>query len=508
MSLWRIFRRTSTRKPTTLAVLVSIEPNVDRNSHVATDTLVINESAKDSYDWARQWYALAFVDYLDPKVPHSKELLGVRLVLWKDGEGRWRCFEDKCPHRLAPLSEGRIEPSDGTLMCSYHGWRFDGDGKCTDIPQSLDPKANAAACNNPRSCATARPTKVVQNMIFVWGSSSPGAAEDAEATPVPVISDLEPYYRELPYGFEVLAENLLDPSHLPFAHHGVLNRRDDDKAGYFHMSIRDNQESDQDVVTASAESVRPIVGDIQKRRFEFRPPGQLQWHTFFSQQPESGEPWLNLLSFHLVPNGPGKSSVLFSGFFVEKGFNALPPKIKLRRLRPKWWSHAFTHNIFDGDSKILYLQERVLVEENVSHSSLSAWWRGYYMPAQADRLVAGFRKWLDVRGGGGPPTRLIKPLPAYDDKESRLLDRYNMHTRHCPYCLGAVRGFKLLQIASAALGIMSLLIFSIVLGRGASPINVAPLISLAGALACVVAWKIATEVSKRFHFVGYNHSAK
>lgn len=57
-------------------------------------------------------------------------------------------------------AEGRIEPSDGTLMCSYHGWRFDGEGKCTDIPQSLDPKANAAACSNPRSCAISRPTKV------------------------------------------------------------------------------------------------------------------------------------------------------------------------------------------------------------------------------------------------------------------------------------------------------------------------------------------------------------
>ena len=59
------------------------------------------------------------------------------------------------------------------------------------------------------------------------------------------------------------------------------------------------------------------------------------------------------------------------------------------------------------------------------------------------RLVAGFRKWLDVRGGGGPPTRLIKPLPAYDDRQSRLLDRYNLHTRHCPYCLG-VSPFPLL----------------------------------------------------------------
>lgn len=34
---------------------------------------------------------------------------------------RWSVFEDRCPHRLAPLSEGRIEPSTGHLMCSYHG---------------------------------------------------------------------------------------------------------------------------------------------------------------------------------------------------------------------------------------------------------------------------------------------------------------------------------------------------------------------------------------------------
>lgn len=38
---------------------------------------------------------------------------------------------------------------------------------------------------------------------------------------------MQDYYRELPFGWEVLAENLLDPSHLPFAHHGVINRRFD-----------------------------------------------------------------------------------------------------------------------------------------------------------------------------------------------------------------------------------------------------------------------------------------
>ena len=45
-------------------------------------------------------------------------------------------------------------------MCSYHGWRFQGDGKCTDIPQALDENAKAAACSSPKSCASARPTQV------------------------------------------------------------------------------------------------------------------------------------------------------------------------------------------------------------------------------------------------------------------------------------------------------------------------------------------------------------
>lgn len=48
------------------------------------------------------------------------------------------CSLSAClPHRtcrLAPLSEGRIE-ADGTLMCSYHGWQFNGQGGCTRIPQ-------------------------------------------------------------------------------------------------------------------------------------------------------------------------------------------------------------------------------------------------------------------------------------------------------------------------------------------------------------------------------------
>ena len=71
------------------------------------------------------------------------------------GQGDWLTEAYLC-------AEGRIEPSDGTLMCSYHGWRFQGDGKCTLVPQALDEKANAAACASSRSCASSRPTQVTR----------------------------------------------------------------------------------------------------------------------------------------------------------------------------------------------------------------------------------------------------------------------------------------------------------------------------------------------------------
>jgi phenylpropionate dioxygenase-like ring-hydroxylating dioxygenase large terminal subunit len=72
---------------------------------------------------------------MDKSVPHPLLILGQPVVLWYDRrESKWRCFLDQCPHRLAPLSEGRID-EEGRLQCSYHGWSFEGKGACACIPQ-------------------------------------------------------------------------------------------------------------------------------------------------------------------------------------------------------------------------------------------------------------------------------------------------------------------------------------------------------------------------------------
>lgn len=111
---------------------------------------------REEFDWNKAWYPVAVLEDLEPLKPTPIQLLGREFVVWRDVEGEWRCFEDVCPHRLAPLSEGRIEPSDGSLMCSYHGWRFNKEGACVSVPQF---KGNGI-CSDPRTKAKSFPIKV------------------------------------------------------------------------------------------------------------------------------------------------------------------------------------------------------------------------------------------------------------------------------------------------------------------------------------------------------------
>lgn len=73
---------------------------------------------------------------LDKRAPHGKKVMGLDVVVWWDkNDNEWKVFEDSCPHRLAPLSEGRIDQW-GRLQCVYHGWCFGGSGDCKLIPQA------------------------------------------------------------------------------------------------------------------------------------------------------------------------------------------------------------------------------------------------------------------------------------------------------------------------------------------------------------------------------------
>lgn len=81
----------------------------------------------------RYWQPAALSAELPPGgAPLPVRLMSEDLVLFRDDQGRPGLVDIHCPHRGADLSYGRLE--DGGIRCIYHGWLFDLQGRCLDMP--------------------------------------------------------------------------------------------------------------------------------------------------------------------------------------------------------------------------------------------------------------------------------------------------------------------------------------------------------------------------------------
>ena len=144
--------------------------------------------------------------------PQALHLLGRCLVLWRRPDGAPVLMADRCPHRGARLSLGRL--AQGRLQCPYHGWQFDSSGACALVPATpgfTPPASSAVECFGVR-----------QAHGLLWCDLS-GQAGHA----LPDLSHLPS--RRLVYGpFDVATsapravENFLDTSHFAFVHEGWL----------------------------------------------------------------------------------------------------------------------------------------------------------------------------------------------------------------------------------------------------------------------------------------------
>src|SRR3974390_2625810 len=101
-------------------------------------------------------------------------LLGEKLIAFRDTEGRVGVMDQRCPHRCASLFLGRNE--EGGIRCIYHGWKFDVDGNCLDMP-------NVAPAQRFEDKVKAKAYKVNERGGVIWVYM--GAR--AEAPPMPMI---------------------------------------------------------------------------------------------------------------------------------------------------------------------------------------------------------------------------------------------------------------------------------------------------------------------------------
>jgi vanillate O-demethylase monooxygenase subunit len=138
-------------------------------------------------------------------------ILGERIVLYRSESDRLVALEDRCVHRLAPLSLGRCEGE--RLRCMYHGLLFDPNGKVAEIPgQDLVPAQ-----------ARVKSYAVVEKHSWVWVWM--GEAERADQALIPPAVGLDDPDYILGHGFldyeaeaRLINDNLLDFSHLSFVH--------------------------------------------------------------------------------------------------------------------------------------------------------------------------------------------------------------------------------------------------------------------------------------------------
>ena len=77
------------------------------------------------------WYAAAWDDEIGES-PLARRILDRPVVLFRGEDGRAAALADRCIHRHAPLSHGRVE--DGGIRCGYHGLLFAKDGTCIEVP--------------------------------------------------------------------------------------------------------------------------------------------------------------------------------------------------------------------------------------------------------------------------------------------------------------------------------------------------------------------------------------
>jgi len=98
----------------------------------ATQTLARRQTDEVSAGFHQSWFPLALGSDLGAGQVIGRDVLGTRVVCYRDAAGRAVVQAAYCPHLGADLSVGQVV--DGQIRCAYHHWRFDCAGRCVDIP--------------------------------------------------------------------------------------------------------------------------------------------------------------------------------------------------------------------------------------------------------------------------------------------------------------------------------------------------------------------------------------
>lgn len=162
------------------------------------------------------WYYALHCHQLKTGKLVQKEILGERIVFGRNEEGLPFALKDNCPHRGVPLSKGWFDGK--SIQCCYHGWKFNCQGTCTDIPALADSPVDIGKIK-----VYQYPCREINDTIWVYIPHNKLKLEGAEQRLPDLLvgSDKKFMHVEtmrLPTDIDHSVIGLIDPAHVTFVH--------------------------------------------------------------------------------------------------------------------------------------------------------------------------------------------------------------------------------------------------------------------------------------------------
>jgi len=164
-----------------------------------------------------QWYVILESNEVKSKKPIKITRLSETMVVWRDKSGKVCCIADRCCHRGASLSCGKL--IDGKLECSFHGFLFDGEGKVKLIPAN---GKNAVIPDSQK--VNAYITYENYGLIWIWYGDTDKKTD--EPFFFKELSDMSysTFIDHWNSHYSRCIENQLDVVHLPFVHKTTIGK--------------------------------------------------------------------------------------------------------------------------------------------------------------------------------------------------------------------------------------------------------------------------------------------